>query len=133
LNVAAILARMGCTEEEQFYGLMHDTPEAYLADIAAPFKREIGVYYDKEALVWRRIAAKYSIPEKLPDCIKVADWLALFIEARHMVADDEEMRSWVGYDQYGEESKKHDFKPFMMPPVAARQAFIDCFVQLRRV
>lgn len=133
LLVMDILKHLGENEETQFIGLMHDTPEAYLADLAAPFKRELGGYYDKEALIWKRIAAKYGLPEQLPEAVKTADWIALFIEARAIVASEEVISAWVGYDKYGELSKSIPLQIFCLNHVQARHAWLHSFVRLRGV
>ena len=135
LLVSTIVAMRGGSEELQYAALMHDTPEAYLADLAAPFKRELGKYYEKEELVWKRIAAKYDLPMVLPKEIKDADWLALFIEARNIVlpGNEAQMHSWVGWDQWGEESKKFDIKPWLLNPAQARDAWLRAYVQLRKL
>lgn len=133
LLVMDILKHLGEPPEVQFMGLMHDTPEYGLSDIAAPFKREIGQYYEKEELLWKRIAAKYGMPEKLPEVVKRADWLALWIEARAIVAPEEEICQWVGYDKGGEESKTIPLQIFCLNHVQARHAWLDSFLRLRGV
>lgn len=111
--VSALLKDMGASTKLQFAGLMHDAAEAYLSDIAAPFKRELGSYYEAEAKIEARINKKYGI--ELTDTehrvLKKADWIALWIEARQIVVrDPEEIESWKGYELHGEESKN-----FMTP------------------
>lgn len=133
LLTSAIVAELGGSRKDQLAALMHDTPEAYLADIAAPFKREIGKYYEKEALVWKRIAAKYDIDETLPEIVKEADWLALFVEAHYCVATAEEMKTWIGYDKYGEKSKTLKSKLWLLAPAQARVAWLDAFLNLKGV
>lgn len=131
--VSALLKEMGADTKLQFAGLMHDAAEAYLADIAAPFKRELGQYYEAEAKVEKRINAKYGIDltEDEHTLLKRADWIALWIEARQIVVrDPEEIETWKGYELYGEESKK-----FMTPVqcwdrIVARDQFLIRWAEL---
>jgi len=97
--VSNIIRAYGGSLMEQREGHMHDATEAYLCDIAAPFKAELGKYYELEAMVWKRIAAKYGLPEVHSPIVKTADWTALFIEAKHLVVADH--TKWKGYDLHG--------------------------------
>ncbi len=108
--VSTLLERMGATRQLQFAGLMHDAAEAYLSDIAAPFKRELGSYYEAEAKIEKRVNKKYNIhlSEAEHKVLKKADWIALWIEARQIICrDPEEVTTWKGYDSYGEESREY--------------------------
>lgn len=108
--VSALLKEMGADTRLQFAGLMHDAAEAYLSDIAAPFKRELGSYYEAEAKIETRINKKYGINLSEPEhtLLKKADWIALWIEARQIVCrDPDEVETWKGYELYGQESHEH--------------------------
>lgn len=139
--VSALLKKMGADTRLQFAGLMHDAAEAYLSDIAAPFKRELGSYYEAEAKIEKRINKKYGInlSEAEHTALKKADWIALWIEARQIVTGDvrkqdisepDEVESWKGYELYGEESLDY------MTPVqcwdrrTARDQFLIRFAEL---
>ena len=107
--VSTILEMQGEDPVTVFAGLMHDTAEAYLSDIAAPFKGNIGNYHAVEAAIMKRIKTRYRLPEKNSPAIKKADWLALFIEADQLVvrkSDPEGVETWQGYDQYGLEGRR---------------------------
>lgn len=103
VDVSHIIRLLGGTHMEQFCGLMHDSPEAFLSDICAPFKREIGQYYEKEAIIWKRIAAQFNLPEMLPGIVKQADWIALFLEAMTFVVPEHRhlLHDWFGWHEYG--------------------------------
>ena len=132
VDVSHIIGLLGGTKEEKFAGLMHDTPEAYLSDINAPFKREIGQYYDKEALIWARIAAKFGVPEKLPAIVKTADWVALFIEAMTFVVPDhhEMLETWVGAEDHLPIAKSIGYKMAGLTHNQARKLFLARFKEL---
>lgn len=131
IDVQRVIKLLGGTKFEQFCGLMHDTPEAYLSDIAAPFKRELGQYYEKEALIWKRVVPKFGIPEVLPPIVKQADWIALFIEAMTFVVPGREdiLTTWVGWDQYGAQALelRHKVKMHGYMYRQARTAFLSKF------
>lgn len=71
--VQEILARLGESIEVQLLGLMHDTTEAYLPDVASPIKGSIQGFRDIEAKVWLAIAEAFGLPEKMPKVVKAAD------------------------------------------------------------
>lgn len=128
--VSYILEKMGASADVIFQGLMHDATEAYLSDIAAPFKRELGQYYEKERLVQERINKRYNMPPGHHPMIKTADWYALFMEARQIILPDEDRLSeWVGYSEYGEESKDFEMKVACWRSPQARVEFLARFAQ----
>lgn len=132
-DVAEIVRLLGGTKFEQYCGLMHDTPEFGLSDIAAPFKREIGQYYEKEHLVWVRIADKFGLPHDLPPIVKRADWISLFCEAMEFVVPEhkEILKTWIGWDEYGEQAVKLGYRPYGYSHQMARKMFLKKFVELR--
>ena len=104
VDVSWIIRELGGDLHEQYVGLMHDSPEFGLSDIAAPFKKEIGTYYEKEKLIWHRMCDKFDLPQVLPSIVKQADWIALFLEAMTFVVPDHHdvLESWFGWVDYGQ-------------------------------
>lgn len=130
--VSYILEKMGAPASVQFQGLMHDASEAFLADIAAPFKGEIGSYYEVEERIMSRIRERYLLPEKFDYRVKLADWYALFIEARQIVLQDErELSTWLGYEEHGEESAKFGMRVQCWLPSMAKIQFLARFADLQ--
>jgi 5'-deoxynucleotidase YfbR-like HD superfamily hydrolase len=130
--VSYILERMGAPATVIFQGLMHDASEAYLADIAAPFKGEIGNYYAVEQRIMDRIKDRYLLPKEFDSRVKVADWYALFIEARQIITlNEEELKSWQGYEEFGEDSKAYQFPVQGWLPSQARREFLARFAQVQ--
>lgn len=75
--------------EFAFEGLMHDAAEAYVGDMSSPLKRVVGAAYkDVEHRVEAVIRTKYGLPPKLSPEVKKADWIALGIEAKHLLPPD---------------------------------------------
>ena len=123
--VSHILEKMGAPAHVQFQGLMHDASEAYLADIAAPFKGEIGNYYTVEDRIMLRIKDRFLLPDKFDYRVKLADWYALFIEARQIVLpDEEELSTWQGYEEHGEKSKEFQTPVQCWLPSMAKAQFL---------
>ena len=66
-------------------GLLHDASEAYLSDVPAPFKQFLPDWQKVDDSVEKALRSYWRLPErKSPGC-KKADWLALFIEAYHLL------------------------------------------------
>lgn len=129
--VSYILEKMGAPPEVQFEGLMHDSSEAYLADIAAPFKAAIGNYYSVEERVMDRIKERYLLPRKFDYRVKLADWYALFIEARQVMGvGEDELKTWTGYEEHGEKSAKYQTPVQCWLPSMAKVQFLMRFAQL---
>lgn len=125
--VAMILKDMGANTSIQFYGLMHDASEAYLVDMAGPWKPLLTNYHDLEKTIQDRIAKKFCIPKELPKIVKQADWIALFIEAKQIVEPSEsKLAQWQQYDQWKELVQSHYME------VQCWQAGTACSVFLAR-
>jgi hypothetical protein len=128
--VSYILEKMGADPVTVFQGLMHDSAEAYLSDIAAPFKGAIGNYYDVEEKIMARIRLRYNLPAQQDPTIKKADWVALFVEARQIVnPDEDDLSTWQGYETYGELSHEFAFPLRCWGPAQARNEFLIRFAQ----
>ena len=83
LMVAGLMQSLGFGDP--FEGLMHDATEAYLSDIPAPFKRQLPDWKAIDAKLDLELRKHYKLPEHKTVGCKKADWLALFIEAYHLV------------------------------------------------
>lgn len=66
---------------KRWHALMHDAPEAYLADLSSPLKSLVPGYRELEDSVWRRIARHFGVPHEMHEDVKAADWIALYVEA----------------------------------------------------
>lgn len=128
--VSYIVEKMGGDAEEVFHALMHDSAEAYLSDIAAPFKGAIGNYHDVEKSIMDRIEFRYGLCDQGFEKTKLADWYALFIEARQIVCPDEEdLKTWRGYEEFGEASKDFHTEVQCWLPSRAKMEFLARFAQ----
>jgi hypothetical protein len=66
-------------------GLLHDAHEAYISDIASPWKARLPDYVDVEHHLEHEMRMQFGLPAKTT--VKRADTLALFIEAHHLLAN----------------------------------------------
>lgn len=70
--------------ELAFYGLMHDSTEAYVNDLSTPLKALLRDYQKIENTVWEAIANKFYMPFELPREIKAADLRLVLTEDRDL-------------------------------------------------
>lgn len=128
--VARLSAHLGLGDP--FEGLMHDAQEAYLSDIAAPWKGLLPDYkvienkLEKDLRQWAGIPGDKTSPE-----IKTADWYALFIEAHHLIHS----RGLDFLDPLGVREKAYlladKFQPHCWIPRQAASAFMEQYALLK--
>lgn len=112
--------------ELAFAALMHDASEAYLADIARPFKHlpEFEWYRKIEDKLMKEIASAFCFQYPLHPAIKNADEVLLGTEARDLMAPV--IDGWhFRYDHLPER-----IKPWS--PRKAKREFLELFYQLNR-
>jgi len=133
--VMKLVAASGGSTEEMLQGLMHDAPEAYIADIASPFKAEFGGYIEHEDRIWRRICDKLNVEYEMCTRVKEADTLAYFIESISLSpkGHHRESRNW---DRYGPIAlafieQEGAIVSDMLHPLELKQTFIQCFEALQ--
>lgn len=66
-------------------GLLHDSHEAFVGDIATPLKRLLPDYKMIEALAGEAVAKMFDLPLVMPDEVKWADTVALASEVRDLL------------------------------------------------
>lgn len=82
--VSLLLEMWGYPRITQMIGLMHDSGEAFLNDIAKPLKNMLPDYRKIEHKVEKAIFEKYSLPFPMEACIKDAD-NAVFVAERQQL------------------------------------------------
>lgn len=92
LMVSHIVNRLGGDIQEQLHGLLHDAQEAYVNDIASPFKVLLPYYQTIERGIEVRIATKFGLSMQKPERVRKADTLALLIERSALF--DRATRPW---------------------------------------
>jgi uncharacterized protein len=127
-----LLPECGAGPATPYEGLMHDAHEAYVSDVASPWKVLIPDYRVMEATLEARMREHFNLPAKHSVGVKLADWFALFIEARDFfppgISDD-----WV--------TPSDDFRAKLAPvleqfrvesmlPAVAAHVFLERFHKL---
>ncbi len=74
--------------EDALAGLLHDASEAYLADVASPYKHHplMAGYRELEARLQGAIMQRFGLAPELPASVKVADLRMLHTEALQLKA-----------------------------------------------
>jgi 5'-deoxynucleotidase YfbR-like HD superfamily hydrolase len=88
VRVSLLLEEWGEDEDVQMWGLLHDASEAYLVDLPTPLKEcpeFLEAYQKAERVLMRAICARFSLPERQPDNVKVADAVLLATEVRDLM------------------------------------------------
>jgi hypothetical protein len=69
--------------------LLHDTPEAYINDMARPVKylEGMGLYRDTEQSIWLAVAEKFDLPVDMPACVKEVDDKLCATEGFQLIKD----------------------------------------------
>ena len=67
------------------WGLLHDAAEAYLVDLAKPVKMLMPEYCKIEDNIMQKICEKYDLDLAMPTVVKLADKMALAIEAKYLM------------------------------------------------
>ena len=76
-----------CRPEDALWGLLHDAPEAFLAEVPAPLKElpEFDAYRAAERSLQRTIAARFGLAPDQPRSVTEADRAVLGIEIRDLL------------------------------------------------
>lgn len=82
--VTQAVKEKGGSLEAQRQALLHDSSEAYLADVAAPYKRELGTFVAHERRIETICYEAFGLPGVTPDIVHQMDRLASFVEARQL-------------------------------------------------
>lgn len=92
-----VLLSRAVAPEHALAALLHDATEAYVVDVPRPLKRYLPTYREIEDMVWRVIAARFGIPEEMPEAVKEADSRILLTERATLMRHAER---WSQDDDY---------------------------------
>lgn len=95
--VAAIMEELDIGDP--FEGLMHDATEAYLSDVPSPFKAGLPDWRATDAMLTEKLREVYRLPPAMTEDCRVADTLALFIEAHELMPSRGRMENWASPEQ----------------------------------
>lgn len=110
--------------EHSMTGLLHDAPEAYIADMVSPLKPYLTNYRDIEGNLWDAIAARFGLPSELPLEVKHADLVMLATERRDLMPPHRD--EWIVLR--GIEPLAMQINPFL--PEAAKALFLQRWKEL---
>jgi len=74
-----------CAPEDALWGLLHDATEAYVNDLAAPFKKMLPDYAAVEESVLTAVAKAFGLELPIPESVKRADRVLLRTEQRDLL------------------------------------------------
>lgn len=110
--------------EHALAGLLHDAPEAFIGDVAAPLKQLLPDYKAIEKRVEAAVLGAFGLPAKLPACVKHADLIMLATEQRDLMPAID--HTWTTIS--GIEPLMMTIKP--QTPKQAKVIFLQRFTEL---
>lgn len=107
--------------------LMHDSAEAYFADVARPVKGLIPMLREVEYRIHAAVCQHFGLTTEIPACVKRADLVMLATERRDLLGPPP--APWVSLERV--EPRPDRILP--LHPYAAEQAFLLRFRELARI
>lgn len=123
----SVLVAQHCLPAQALWGLLHDAPEAYLADLPKPLKELPGMqtYRQLEARLTAAIAQRFALQgHDVPAAVKKIDARLLTTEAEQLMAPPP--RPWSN-----PLPAIRGLRIEALPPTEAKRLFLDCYEQLR--
>lgn len=80
----SVYVSMECDPQDAFCGLLHDSSEAFIADLISPVKNFMPKYKELEASVMGKICRTFWLPTEMPASVERADKTVLAAEARDL-------------------------------------------------
>lgn len=119
-----VLVSQVVAPEEALMGLMHDSPEAFVGDVAKPLKILLPDYSVIEDRVEEAVFERFGIPKKLPPTIKAGDIVLLRTEQRDIMQAESHIWGFAA----GAKPMADRIQP--LSPAAAREAFLVRYEEL---
>lgn len=116
---------------DPFEGLMHDAHEAYIGDMASPWKRLLPDYNVHEARIELAMRQWAGLEDKISKGAKLADYTALILEARRLLPS--KAADWgMSAEVIAMADKcEADYHILCYDPDGARHAFMVRYNQLK--
>ncbi len=115
----SVLVARHC-KENPFDGLMHDSTEAYLPDVAKPIKHLIPKFDEIEARLFDVIAPVFGLQNPMPEEVHYWDKVLLKTEYRDLMTNDLHSNDYDDYEAL-------DYKINVWPPGYAKDMFMAAF------
>jgi hypothetical protein len=107
-------------------GLLHDSSEAYITDIASPIKPHLANYKELEDNIMNKIAAKFGFTYPLDHDIKDCDATQLKTEAKHLLHSKGQPWAYLYPTK-----RPHGITPNCWGPEEAEKKFLERFEEVR--
>jgi hypothetical protein len=111
-----------CDKENKMAGLLHDASEAYIADIASPFKSFLTNYKELEHNIMKVMAYKFNFEYPFVPNVHEADVAQLKIEAKTLLNKYPE---WTDEERYATPNIEEGYKPLRLSPKEAERLFLN--------
>lgn len=129
---SVLVSRLLQTTGLELDGLLHDSAEAYLPDVASPVKQYLPDYNKLEDSLMLVIAKRFGIEYPLHPAVKHCDRVMLSTEAHYLIPS--QGKTW---DMWGwPESRpkiEAGIRPSCVEPKVAKTLFLDRFYELTEV
>lgn len=130
--VAAIMLELDLGDPRE--GLLHDATEAYLSDIAAPWKVLLPDYRRIELELEGKLRSWAGLPAIITPGCKRADWIALLFEAYHLIPS--RAKDWNCPEGIRDDVTKiiaRHFRIQSLPPAHASWEFLALHREMERI
>jgi hypothetical protein len=118
---------------DPFEGLMHDAHEAYIGDMASPWKRLLPDYNLHEARIELAMRRWAELPDKISKGAKLADYTALILEARQLLPSKAANWGMAAEVTAMADKVEGDYMIACYDPDTARHAFMVRYNQLKEI
>jgi uncharacterized protein len=111
------------SKENQLWGLIHDTAEAYLSDIPSPVKMHLEQFKEIESNLLWVICAHFGLNPAIPPEVKEADMIMLATEKKVLMK--KEPAPWMSLPEPSDEIIVAG-----LPPEQAKELFLNRFKEI---
>lgn len=84
-----------CPPHLKLYGLLHDSAEAFIGDVATPLKRMLPDYKAIEYNVEKAVLERFGLPVEMPPEVKLADTRMLATERLELINSPVDEEKWA--------------------------------------
>lgn len=121
---SVLVSRQFADPELRMVGLLHDATEAYILDLPKPLKELLPAYEEYEDRLWKVIAAKYGLPDVIPEAVHEVDMRMLLTERPVL------FRNPIPWPRYANVKPYDGVQIHCWSPGAARIDFMHEFRQI---
>lgn len=120
----SVLVSLAVPQRFALEGLLHDSPEAFVGDVASPLKKLLGkIYTDIEDAIMAEIASRYNIQFPFPEEVHEADKRVYWAERKNIAPGKDTL--W-----HQELRSTRKVEPQGLSPDEAKKLFLDRYEEL---